>query len=149
MSRRLLSAAVLVVALACGACGGNDATQATPPASAATTSPSPSGGPSLSGGSSDGSDFCAAARRIGLDDAQIVDSGNPDAGQLLAGLDHLDALAPPDLEADFDRFTGIEHSLLDPGSAPNGAAADINSPKTLSALGHVETYLQQTCGLSH
>jgi hypothetical protein len=166
MSRRLSVATVVLAALlSCTACGGNVAAQGasarvtTPAASSAATarsatpSTAPSTAPSTSSGTptaadpgADSSEFCATARRLGLDNLRIEDSGNADVSQLLDGLDTLDALAPPDLKADFDHFVGLERAVLDPANAPTGAGADINSPDNLTALGHVEKYLQDTCG---
>lgn len=149
MSRRLaLATGVLAALLSCTACGGNDATQGAPTISTpgGSSPAAPSSAPPTAGG--DSSRFCTTARQVGLRNVQIEDSGNADLSRLLDGLDTLDALAPPDLKPDFDRFVGLEKALLDPANAPTGAAGNINNPDNLTALGHVEKYLQDTCGLA-
>jgi hypothetical protein len=162
VSRRLaLATGILAAALSCTACGGKDATQgapapavttpagssaATPSAPAASSAPASSAPAVGTGG--DSSKFCATARRLGLDTVQVEDSGNADLSHLLDGLDTLDAHAPAGLKPDFDRFVGLERAVLDPANAPTGAAGNINNPDNLTALGHVEKYLQDTCGMT-
>lgn len=159
MSRRLaLAIGTLGVLLSCTACGGNDVATGASPGSAPTGSPSsassptpagtPAGTPTTAGARGGSSQFCTTARRLGLDTVQVEDAGNADVSQLLAGLDTLASLASPDLEPDFDRFVGLERAVIDPAGAPTGAAGNLDDPDKLTALGHVERYLQDTCGLA-
>lgn len=90
--------------------------------------------------------FCDLARQIGaqnlgLDTADTADT--VDTATLLAGIDRLDALAPPDIADDFHYFDRFEHATLDPGSDQD--TSGLTDGRTPTVLRHVATYLRETC----
>jgi hypothetical protein len=108
-----------------------------------------SDGPLPSGDSPSGeqSQFCLRADQLGVDEATIADASNPAAEGLVRALDALDALAPPAIKADFDRYTRLEHSVVSAGDGPGPLATGLDA-STTAALAHVTDYLQRTCGLT-
>lgn len=147
--------ALAITALLCGACssangdhGSSAMTQrhtAQPaPRKVASTTQAQHQSPTPRTGTG-GTQFCAVARKIGLANVRIVDSSNPDAKELLPGIDRLNATAPAGIKADFNRFAQLEHDLLDPGHTGPQAVPDA---RTYTALRRIQSYLRNTAVLS-
>ena len=60
--------------------------------------------------------FCDLARQIGAQNLGLDGADDVDTAALLADIDRLDAVAPPDIADDFHYFDRFEHATLDPGA---------------------------------
>ncbi len=123
---------------------------ATPTAANGTTSTPPiaaAAPPTAATSTATGSNFCAAVRRVGLDNLGIAQAPGSAPNHLLPNLDKLDAIAPAAIRADFDRFTKLEHALLAKTKPEPAVLANLNSPDVTRSLRHVGDYLRINCGI--
>ena len=93
------------------------------------------------------SGFCPTVRRLGLDNLGIGQDPGSAPDRLLRNLDRLDAIAPPAIRADFDRFTKLQHALLANGKPNPADVATLNTPEAARSLRHVGDYLRVNCGI--
>ncbi|MBL7494019.1 hypothetical protein I6A60_15325 [Frankia sp. AgB1.9] len=150
-ARHIIVAAALCVSLA--ACGGSSSTTVR---DSGYSSAGPGTPTSALGGLSstdsapvsvDGSvaEFCAGARKIGLEQKLNLSDGSAGIDpSLLPDLDALAARAPAEIAPDFTLFVKLEHALL--GATPDPATLEeVDSPATEARLVNVSNYLQQHC----
>lgn len=87
--------------------------------------------------------FCDLARQIGAQNLGLDGADDVDTAALLADIDRLDAVAPPDIADDFHYFDRFEHATLDPGADQD--TSGLTDGRTPIVLRDVATYLRETC----
>ena len=107
-----------------------------------TSAPSAQSAPAATAAGGDQSAFCVRARDLAPENLAILaNNDNPDLQKLLANLDQLDGIAPPDLKPDFDTYDQFSHAFYGPTHDP----AALTNPSYTSAVKHVSSYYASTC----
>lgn len=146
MPRPVLALAALVAALAlvAGGCSSDD-DQAEP-----TSTTTESTGSTTDGGSSEPSDpdseYCTVASEIRDTSTSVAE--DPDTA--LEQLERLGAAAPPELEGDFEQFTGTIRQLSEVPEDDPAAIAEVIGlliePELQAASDAIDGYTRDTCG---